>query len=190
MNLIAGFNWLDFFFFFLIIVSMIVGFVQGLLRQVIGLAALYIGAILGMQYYGLLSEWVRALTFQPTTNRFLNALCFLVILILVASVINWLAYDAYRSTRLQILPLIDQLGGVILALVTMLILIALLLPVVAFATVETWPWGEPARVFIDTGLKSSRLITIFNDFKPLLLTTLLPWLPAGLPALFTLQPGR
>jgi len=186
MNLVGGFNWLDFLIFFLIIVSMAVGFAQGLLRQVIGLAALYIGAILGAQYYSVIGEWIRFLSFQSSTNRFQNALSFFVILIFVSSVINWLAYDAYRSTRLRLFPLIDHLGGAILGLTSTMILVSLALSVITFATSEPWPWSETARQFITTGFQTARLLPIFDAFKPLLLNALRPWLPTGLPALFDL----
>ncbi len=186
MNLIGGFNWLDFLIFFLIILSMAVGFAQGLLRQVIGLAALYIGTILGAQYYIVISDFIRMLSFQTSSNRFLNAFSFFVILIFVTSVISWLAYDAYRSTKIQLMPLVDQLGGTLLGLVTMTIFVSIALPVIGFATSETWPWSETARQFVITGFKTSLLLPVFSAFKPLLLSALLPWLPSGLPSLLNL----
>ena len=187
MNLIAGFNWLDLLIFFLIIMSMAVGYAQGLLRQVIGLAALYIGAILGAQYYTVISDAIRHLAFQAGTSRFLNAFSFFVILIFVSAVINWLAHDAYHSTKLQLFPLVDQLGGALLGLVTMAVLISLALPVINFATSEPWAWSETARQLIATGFQTSHFLPFFDEFKPLLLGALRPWLPAGLPSLFDLS---
>ncbi|MDE3091233.1 MAG: CvpA family protein, partial [Chloroflexota bacterium] len=180
-------NWLDFLIFFLIIAGMAIGYAQGLLRQVIGLAALYIGAVLGAQYFSVIGDWIRMFSFQSaSSSRFLNAFSFFVILILVSSIINWLAYDAYRSTKLRIFPLVDQLGGTVVGLATAMIALSLVLPVLAFATNEPWPWSESTRLFVIGGLQSSRLIVIFDEFKPLLLNALAPWLPAGLPALFSL----
>jgi len=188
MNLIAGFNWLDFLIFFLIIASMTIGFVQGLLRQMIGLAALYIGTILGAQYYPLIGAGIRSLSIQTAVpGKVLNAFSFSVILAFVSSIVNWLAYDAYRSTKLRIAPAIDQLSGTILGLVSIVILMSIVLPVIAFATSEPWPWSEQARAFVATGLQTSRLLTIFDQFRPFLLSTLIPWLPAGVPSLFFYQ---
>jgi uncharacterized membrane protein required for colicin V production len=183
MNLIAGFNWLDFLIFFLIIASMAVGFATGLLRQVISLAALYIASILGAQYYTVVSGWISRFSLQ-SGNRFQDAFAFLVIVIVVSSIINWLAFDAYRSTRIRLVPLVDQLGGAILGLVTMVITISLVLPVIAFATGEPWPWSEPTRQLVMTGMQTSRVLPIFEQLKPLLLSALRPWLPAGLPSIF------
>ncbi len=186
MNLIGGFNWLDFLIFFLVILSMAVGFAQGLLRQVIGLAALYIGSILGAQYYTVISDFVRTLSSQTSSTRFLNAFSFFVILIFVTLLINWLAYDAYRSTKIRLIPLVDQLGGTLLGLVTMMIMLSIALPVISFSTSEPWPWSETTRQFIIGGLGTSRLLPVFDSFKPLLLEALTPWLPSGLPSVFDL----
>jgi uncharacterized membrane protein required for colicin V production len=186
MNLVGGFNWLDFLIFLVVIGSMIIGYSQGLLRQVIALAALYISVILGAQYYPLVSDWIRGLTFQTSTNKFLNAFAFFVILIFVNSVINWLAYDAYRSTKLRLTPLIDQFGGTVLGLVIAVVGISIAVPVITFATSEPWPWSETARRLMIAGIQTSQVLPIFNEFKPLLLSALLPWLPTGLPSLLNL----
>ena len=186
MNLIAGFNWLDFLMFLLIVGGMAVGFATGLLRQIIGLAALYISAILAAQYYTVISDFIRKLAEQSSSTRFLNAFAFFVILIVVSAVINWLAYDAYRSTRIRVAPLVDQLGGSLLGLVTMAITISLVLPVIQFATGEPWPWSEATRQFVIVGFETSHSLPIFDQVKPFLLNALHPWLPAGLPALFNL----
>lgn len=186
MNLIAGYNWLDFLIFFLIIVSMALGFATGLLRQVISLAALYIASILGAQYYTVVSGWIDRLSLRSASNRFQDAFAFVIIVVVVTSIINWLAFDAYRATKIQLIPLVDQLGGVILGLATMVIAIGLVLPVIAFATGEPWPWSEPTRQFVMTGMQTSRVLPIFDQFESLLLSALRPWLPAGLPSLFSL----
>ena len=186
MNLIAGFNWLDFLIFFLIILSMGIGFATGLLRQVIGLAALYIGAILGAQYYTVIGDRIRGFAPQSSSDRFLSAFAFIVILMVVSSIINWLAYDAYRSTHIHLAPLLDQLGGTVIGLVTITISISLVMPVISFATGEPWPWSEATRQFVLSGIQSSHVLSLFDQLKPLLLSALRPWLPAGLPALFNL----
>ena len=186
MNAIAGFDWLDFLIFFLIIVSMGIGFASGLLRQVIALAALYIGSVLGAQYYTVIGDRIRGFAPQSSGDRFLSAFSFLVILLVISSIINWLAYDAYRSTHIHLAPLLDQLGGTVIGLVTAVITISLVMPVIIFATGEPWPWSEATRQFVLSGIQSSHVIPLFDQFKPLLLSALRPWLPAGLPALFNL----
>ena len=184
MNL-GGLNWVDLIVLFLAIAALAIGFAQGMLRQVIGLAAFYIATILGAQYYTLMGDFIRALMFQPT-SRFLNAISFFIIVVVVWSLISWLAFDAYSSTKLRLFPLVDQLGGSILSLATVVATLTLVLPVFAFAVGETWPGNETLRVIVDAGLHTSRLVPFFEALKPIILSGLLPWLPMGLPSLFNL----
>ena len=179
----GGFNGLDIFIFVIVIVGIAVGFTQGLLRQVIGLAALYIGAILGAQYYSVLSGFLHFI-FSSVPLKFMNAISFFIIVGASALVVDLLARDAYQSTKLQLLPIVDHLGGAILGLVTPLITITIVIPVLTFATGESWPLLEQTRFITIGALQTSRLLPLFDHFKPLILNAVSPWLPAGLPSVF------
>ncbi len=183
--MIGGFNGLDIFIFALVIVGIGVGLAQGLLRQVIGLAALYIGAILGAQYYSVLSGFLRFILLSAP-SKFLNALSFFIILIAVYTLINLLANDAYQSTKLKIFPGVDQLGGALVGLVAPIITLTLALPVLTFATSESWPFFDQTRFIVIEMLETSRFLSVLEYFKPIILSAIGPWLPAGLPALFNL----
>ncbi len=184
MNL-GGLNWLDLVLLLVAIISLGVGFAQGMLRQIIGLAALYIATILGAQYHNPVSNFIRAILFQPT-SRFLTAIAFFIIVIAVWSLITWLAFDAYRDTKIKLVPLIDQFGGSVLGLTTTIVTLTLILPVVAFAVTEPWPGNEALQFAISTGLRTSRLVPLFDALKPMILSTLGPWMPLGLPSIFNL----
>lgn len=177
--------WLDVVILFLLVLGLGIGYAQGLVRQAIGLAALYIGTILGAQYYTVVAGWVHLLSPGPP-SRAVNAFGFFVILIFVVSIINWLANDAYHLSRLRIFPLVNVVGGALLGLLTTVILISVAAPILAFATGEAWPVAESARYNVITGLTSSRFLAIFGLFTPALLDTLKPWLPNGLPSIFNL----
>lgn len=183
MGLLGGLNWLDLLVLMTLIVGLTIGYAQGLLRQVMNLAALYIGAVLGAQYYTIISGWFR-IFFENAPARFINAIGFVIILVVVSSLINWLASDAYRSTELRIFPTLDHLIGALLGVVTVVILITVLVPIVTFASVESWPWAEETRYAIVNGLETSRVLPAFGSFKPMLLSGLGPWLPGGIPSLF------
>jgi uncharacterized membrane protein required for colicin V production len=186
MNLLVGLNWVDVVLLILAAVSLVVGYVQGLLRQVISLAALYIAIILGAQYYAPFAAWMRAVTFQPNLSRISNMIAFFVIVLLVYTVLTFLAQDAYERTRLKIFPVVDQFGGSILALATLVIMAVLSLAVLQFSIVEPWPGLEAAHDQIASGLGSSSLVLLLETNKEMLLNTLRPWLPAGLPSIFNL----
>lgn len=184
MNL-SGLNWIDLILLLLIITSLAIGFAQGMLRQMIGLAALYVAMILAAQYYIPVGDFIRAIMFQPT-SRFLNAISFFIIVVVVWSLISWMAFDVYSSTKLRLFPLIDQLGGSILSLTTAIVALTLILPVIFFMVGEPWPNNETWRSGIEMGLQASRLVPIFTAMKPALLSALAPWLPVGLPSIFNL----
>lgn len=185
MAVLGGFNWFDIALFFLLIIGLIVGYAQGLLRQVIGLAAMYIAAILGAQYYTYPAALIRYI-FQDVPARFANGLGFVIIFFVITSLINWLAYDAYRSTTLRVFPLLDHLGGGFLGLLTVFVGLTVFLPVFTFVIGEPWPSAESTRLLLESGLQTSRMVAVFDAFKPLMLNALGPWLPGGLPSIFNL----
>ena len=197
-----GLNWIDLAILLLAIFSLVIGFVQGMLRQVIGLAALYIATILGAQYHSMVGGWIRALTFQTHPSRIVNAVAFLIIVVGISFLLSWLANDAYHSTKdrgvrrtkdtesvptaLKIFVLLDPIGGSIMALATMIIATSLVLSILLFSVGEPWPENESLRFTLSGGLNSSLLVPIFESFKDTLLKAIIPWLPAGLPSIFNL----
>ncbi len=182
---LLGFNWLDALLLGLLFASLFVGYTQGLFRQLIGLAALYVAAILGAQYHTLLAGGFRMfLTDLP--SRFVNGLAFFTIVIFVTSFVTVLALDAYQSLRLSIYPVLDHLGGSVISLITLVLAITLCLPVLSFAALEVWPTMEPARQFVNEGLNTSNMLVVFESLKPLLLGAMSPWLPGGLPSIFNI----
>jgi uncharacterized membrane protein required for colicin V production len=185
MSLLGGFNWLDILILISLVIGLGVGYVQGLLRQTLGLAALYVGAILGAQYYTVVSGFIHY-TFPDVPIRFVNAIGFFVILMLVASVMNWLAFDAYRVTKLKLFPLLDHFVGSLVGLITTMIVVSIFFPILTFTTGEGWPLAESIRYLIVDGLQTSRLLFVFTILEPGLLNALGPWLPGGLPSLFNL----
>ncbi len=182
---LSQFNWLDVLIVGLLFLTMFVGYAQGLLRQVINLAALYVGAILGAQYHLLVAAGIRTVLVD-LPSRFVNGLAFFTIVIFVTMLVSWLALDAYHSMRLNVFPVVDHIGGGVVALLTMLLAITLCLPVLSFTALEVWPTAEPARQFINEGLETSSMIQVFESLKPLVLGALGPWLPGGLPSIFNI----
>jgi uncharacterized membrane protein required for colicin V production len=183
---LGGLNWVDLVIVLVAVFSLVIGYVQGMLRQVIGLAALYIATVLGAQYYSLVGGWIRALTFQEHSSRIVNVVAFLIIVVIVAFLLSWLASDAYPAEKIKLFPLVNQIGGSILALATMVITASVMLSVLTFSTGEQWPWNESLRSTLMGGLNSSLLVPIFESFKEPLLKTIIPWLPAGLPSIFNI----
>jgi uncharacterized membrane protein required for colicin V production len=180
-----GLNWLDLTILLIAVFSLVVGYIQGMLRQVIWLAALYIALILGAQYHSLVGGWIRALTFQTHSSRAVNVVAFLIIVIVVSFLLSWLAADAYPAERLKLFPLLNQIGGSIVSLATTIATISILLWILTFSVGEPWPNNESLRMTIMGGLQTSLLVPFFDALKGPLLETIKIWMPA-LPAIFNL----
>lgn len=180
---LAGLNLVDLIILLTLAFGLVIGYIQGILRQVIWLAALYIAIILGVQYHSLVGEWIRALTFQPHPSRIVNAVAFLIIVMVVSFLLSWLAADAYPTEKLKIFPLLNQVGGGVLALVTTTAVLSLLLRIVTFIVGEPWPGNESLRFTVTSGLQTSLLVPMLESLREPLLRTITPWLPAGIPAI-------
>ncbi len=186
MSLPGGFSWTDLVLVLLAFGGLALGYVQGLLRQVIGLAVLYIAVILGAQYYPYIGAFLRTIMFHAPSSRLFNVVSFAIIVGVVSTLLNWLATDAYRSTKLKLLPVVDQVGGSLLGLVTMTVGATIGLAVITFLVGEAWPNNDHIRLFIDLDLKMSRLVPVFESFKEPFLDAVKLWLPGSLPSIFNL----
>lgn len=180
------FNWFDVVIFLIVAAGLLVGYTQGLLRQIIGLAALYLATIVATQYYIPFANLIyNAMSLSP--SRFVAVVSFLAIFFVVSALINILASDAYQMTKLRIFPTIDQLGGSFLGLVTIVIILGLFLPILQFVSGETLPYFDNARVALVQGMQNSRLVPAFIYFRRDLLNAIAPWLPNGqIPSIFNL----
>ncbi len=177
-------NWLDLILIILLAVGMAVGYRQGLLREVIGLAAMYLGAILAAQYFQPLANTFKNL-FPTTPGTLLNVIAFFIILFSAMGLVNFLAYDAYKMTHLRILPTLDHFGGLLVGLVSTWVLLTIAINVIGFSTAnQGWAGAETFRIMLKQGITSSQLADATASTLPTILSALKPWLPTGLPAIF------
>jgi uncharacterized membrane protein required for colicin V production len=184
VSVLYAFNLFDFTLFVFFLIALGVGFAQGILRQVIGMAALYIALVLGAQYYSPFSNWIKdALTLQKTP--LLTSISFLIIVVAVWLIVTGLAFDAYRSTKINLFPLVDQLGGSLLAVLTLTVSLAFILPIIKLMVSEPWTSIENVRQIIQAAINGSRLAPEIIGLRPFLLNSITPWLPASIPSIFT-----
>lgn len=180
----AGINWVDIVIIVCLLIGMAIGYQQGVIRQLIGLVVLYIALILATQFFRVLSQWLAGLLRVPP-NTLSNMIAFFVIFLLALTLINFLAQDAYKSTRIRLMPFIDHTAGLILGVLSMWIILSVSIGVITFAVgAEGWLQAETTRALIENGVKSSRLAQLTEATLPTIIAAIQPWLPSGLPALF------
>ena len=114
-----GFNWFDFILILALLVGMAIGFAQGAVRQAIGLAALYVGLVLATQFF----QPVSRIFGQPVEHAAKYAeqcdCLFRHSDSRSAALINFLAIDAYKQTKIRLVPLLDHIVGMGLGLLSM-----------------------------------------------------------------------
>jgi uncharacterized membrane protein required for colicin V production len=179
-------NWLDYVLILLLLAGLTVGYVQGLLRQVINLAAMYLGAILAAQYFHLLGNLLKA-QLVTTPGTLLNALAFFIVMFAVTGLLNFLTFDAYKNTKLSLFPVLDHVGGMLLGLIASWILITLMINILTSATAtQYWMSAEHLRQVLRDGIRGSEIAAVTETTLPSILSAIKPWLPSGLPGIFNI----
>lgn len=182
----SSFNWLDFILIFMLLVGMAIGYAQGLIRQFIGLAAVYIALVIATQFFVPLTRFLGSATLNPP-NTLTNALSFFAIVLVVIVVLNLLGQDAYRQLRFKLPALIDHLGGLLLGVGSMWIILTVSISVLQFASnTQAWTNAEGYRLILINGLTNSRIAEVTTTTLPMIVGSIRPWLPAGMPAIFDL----
>jgi uncharacterized membrane protein required for colicin V production len=173
-------SWLDVLMVVILVAAIGIGFHQGLLKQAFLLISMYISTVLSAQYYGYLSGLLRRIV--PTSSpQITDLLGFFVLLVAFTIVITWLAWTAYKETKLPTTVVIDNMTGSVLGAVIGLFVIALTLMLAQYAVRAPWPEGSTIKFALNLGLSNSALQSAFSAPMPILEAALRPWLPADLP---------
>lgn len=186
-ELMGGFNWLDTAIIILLLTGMVIGFRQGLIRQLIGFAALYAALVLATEFFRGVSQ-VAGDALNTAPNTLTNAAAFFLVLFVAMGIINFFGQDAYKSTKIHLVPFLDQITGLVLGVVSMWIILSIAMNVIMFAVnTQAWPGtAEIARNILKDGIEESRISPIASSTLPMIVSTIRPWLPGGLPAIFDL----
>lgn len=178
-------HWFDFVLVGLVLVGVIVGYMQGLLRQLIGLLAFYVGLVMASYLHGAVERWIDF--FVPRmADVAQESLAFLGILALVYVTLHWLGQQAFPETRLMALGFLDQLGGMVIGFLVVGIQIGVGVLILRFLSGVLWIWGDTIRLALVQAIEASSLMPAFQVYLTFVARTILPWLPAGLPTFFYL----
>jgi len=178
-------NWFDFVLVVIVLVGVIAGYMQGLLRQLTGLIAFYIGLVMASYFHGTVEGWIDY--FAPKmANVAQESLAFLAILALAYAILHWLGRQAFPETRLTALGFLDQLGGVMIGFLVVGIQIGVGVLILRFVSGVSWIRGDTVRLAFAQAIDTSYLVPNFQIYLNLVARTLIPWLPGGLPTFFYL----
>jgi uncharacterized membrane protein required for colicin V production len=177
-------SWLnpfDVLIIFTLLVGIALGFIRGLVRMALSLLILYIAMVVAITFYVPVGTWIAYLTggILPRSNN--QALAFVAILILTTSVFNFVVHRVFKDTELPGIRQIDQLGGMILGFILICTWIGLVIVALAFVLGATDTAIGSVRDNMLMYFETSFLIPIFYRFLPIVVATLTPWMPKGLP---------
>jgi membrane protein required for colicin V production len=108
-------NWLDIVFIVILLGTMIMGIVKGLVRQVIGLAAVIIGLVLASLYYEGISEIVQKVVHDRLLSNFLGFLIIFFAVLAVGALLGHLLSKAMKGPLAFINRLLGGIFGILKA---------------------------------------------------------------------------
>ncbi|HSJ57996.1 MAG TPA: CvpA family protein [Anaerolineae bacterium] len=173
-----GINPFDVVIILALAAGLVYGFVRGLVRMVLSLLVLYIAAVLALTFHVGLGNWIYYAFLLP--RQISLGAAFLFILILASAIINFILSRTYKETELPGVRQIDQLGGLIVGFVLTSFWIGFAILVLGFFLNASIQAGETPSGLI-LFFRRSTMVSMFYRFVPVVLATLRPWMPRGLP---------
>lgn len=162
-----------------LLAGVVFGFVRGLVRMLLSLLVLYLAAVAAMTLYTPLGNWLRTVASLPLSLS--QSLSFLFILVLISAAINVALRRTYKHTELPGVRQIDQLGGMIVGFFVSVVWIGLSILIIAYFLRASAGNEAPIQQIVIGFFRRSALIPVFYRILPVILVTLRPWMPKGLP---------
>jgi uncharacterized membrane protein required for colicin V production len=183
MNALPSINWMDVVIVLMLIGAMLVGFGQGALRQLFGLASLYISLVVASLFNPVLGLAIM----QVQTNMVpavAQVIAFFILLFVVGLVFSFLIYDLMRRRMQKPIMMPSRVVGGILGLFVGAIFVAISLIALNYMTINPWPGSmENLRQGLVSSRTASIAAPVFKQAFPYLVQSIRPWLP-NLPPLF------
>ena len=127
--------WLDIFFIIIILITIIMGFVKGFMRQIIGILAVVAGLYLAVEYYHYVADVIFEMIPHQIASNFLG---FLVVFVLVL-VLGWLIGLSVSKVIKGPIKFFDRvLGGGLGLLKGILICVVVVLALLIFPINKKW----------------------------------------------------
>jgi membrane protein required for colicin V production len=184
-NLISWLNPFDVLIVFGLIAGVAMGFIRGLVRMVLSLVVLYIAAVAAMTAYIPAGRWLRIIFGLPLSIS--QGLSFVFVLLLVSAAINVVLRRTYKHTELPGVRHLDQLGGMIVGFFVGVVWIVFAIVIIAYFLGASLAQEASVQQVMLTYFRRSAFVPIFYRVLPVTLATLRPWVPRGLPEIFTFR---
>jgi uncharacterized membrane protein required for colicin V production len=176
-------NGLDVIIVLVLIAGCLLGWAQGLLRQLLGLAGFYVALVLAAQYHRPVAQTILHLA-NGAVPVAIESISFLVIFGLGTLLFTWLGRQVYTDTHLSTQRVLDALGGVAFGTFSSGLECIIGLTMLRFVLSADWFLWEPYRQAILAAYRTADLPSLFLVSAPSVFNLIQPWLPTGLPGIF------
>ena len=173
-------NWLDVFLGLLLIVGLVGGYYQGLIRQALSLAAVVCAIILGTFVQVPLAAFL-AFTFPDATPAMADTGAYLLAVLGLTTALELVQRKAIPATRLVSIGVLDRVGGLLVAVIAVCLQMSIAILALQFVVSLPWPIGETFRLLIERGMQSSILAVALYNLLVALVTAIGGMLPEGKP---------
>jgi uncharacterized membrane protein required for colicin V production len=178
-------NWFDAVLVLLFILGLMGGYLQGLIRQALSLAALVCGIILATYAFIPLAAWF-AFMFPDTAVTITDTGGFLLALLLLITVLEIAQRKSVPASRILSIGRLDRIAGLLVAVVAVTLQLSIGILLLKFLVTLPWPTGGTIRLLLTQGMSSSALASALYGLLVTLVTIVGALLPEGRPRLPTL----
>jgi uncharacterized membrane protein required for colicin V production len=176
-------NFLDVLLIVALLAGGALGLFQGLIKQAIGLGSLYFALVLSTITYRVSGGWLSSVFGYDRASA--ETLSFMVILAVLYIGLALAILDLTKNVKRSPPGTIDRLGGMVLGFLSVSIWVAIALSLLNSVVSVPWYGYDSFRQAIRGQIQTSALRPVFSYLLPNLLITVRPFLPGGLPSLFT-----
>jgi len=178
-------TWFDAVLVLLFIVGLMGGYLQGLIRQALSLAAVACGIILATYAFIPLAAWF-AFMFPGTATTVTDTGGFLLALLLLVTGLEIAQRKAVPASRILAVGRLDRIAGLLVAVVPVILQLGIFILFLKFLVTLPWPTGGTLRLFLSEGISSSALASALYGLLVTLVTIVGALLPEGRPRLPTI----
>ena len=149
---------IDIIILVLLALAVIKGLKDGLIRQIGGIAGLFIGIILAGRFSSLLADWLGQ--WVNASENIVKIIAFILIIIATCLCMHLLGKLLEKIIQLATLGWVNRILGMVLSIATAVLLIGVLLSLIEYVN-ETWFTLIPADTLAEA--KSVQIITSITD---------------------------
>jgi uncharacterized membrane protein required for colicin V production len=177
--------WFDLLMLLLIFGAMLLGFSQGLVRQLFNVAGIYFGLVVASYANPTMTRFATRLLGE-TESFTREAFIFFLVFAAVWALFNLGAYISFRSAPKFFPATVDSLLGMLLGIFTGSLVALVVVLLLNYTTQVPWPGNNDLREGISLAIETSALRPLIATMIPTLVNLLEPWIPRGLPTFFSI----